>query len=691
MPRLNPAKHFESLLATIHTRVFHLNYFRLHLLYFVSVILLSSVIVYGSGVNGNSNDEEASFYLTYVDALFLCTSAMTSTGLNTVNLGAITTFQQAVLFILIFIGNVVTISVVTVAIRRHYYRVYMKDFLNHSKAGRQIVDDIDRQPNGQTSSSHVEEGRTTGSYRQEESDGTRRSTEMRERKPAPSQNQLGQTSSYRPYETGHGGFPYPWEISSIRNLRSRYRTSGSATPGKSHHYLSFQPSVDHKGRFHSLNEAEREELGGVEYRALSLLLWLLPAYIIFWLALPMVILIPYSYVQSVQTILQGSQPGNLSSGWWATSVVISAFGNCGLDILNENMIPFQAFYLVLIVTGTAILAGNTFFPIFLRIVIWAMSKVVSRKSRLHHTLMFLLHHPRRCFFMLFPATNTWWLAAIQASMHIGLWIFWIILQINLATVWSIPAGPRTISGLFQALGVRTGGFYIISLADIAPALQVLYVGTMHISGLPVILSLRSTNTYEERSIGVKDNVGKSKSNDDGSENTYISTHLKNQLASDALWLFLAVFLICIIERDGIGLPAPGFSIWSVIFDTVSAFGTVGLSTGVPYDNYSFCGAWFAASKVVLMAVMLRGRHRGLPMAIDRAVLLPGQELMERMDRDYNGNGDEGDARRGRAERKVREEEGGGQAEGWEKGQDPEQDEGGRMRQEGAEEDAAQTA
>lgn len=29
--------------------------------------------------------------------------------------------------------------------------------------------------------------------------------------------------------------------------------------------------------------------------------------------------------------------------------------------------------------------------------------------------------------------------------------------------------------------------------------------------------------------------------------------------------------------------------------------------------------------------MLRGRHRILPLAVDRAVLVPGQELMERLD------------------------------------------------------------
>lgn len=40
------------------------------------------------------------------------------------------------------------------------------------------------------------------------------------------------------------------------------------------------------------------------------------------------------------------------------------------------------------------------------------------------------------------------------------------------------------------------------------------------------------------------------------------------------------------------------------------------------DNYSFCGAFNPLSKLIICAVMLRGRHRGLPVAIDRAVMLP---------------------------------------------------------------------
>lgn len=58
----------------------------------------------------------------------------------------------------------------------------------------------------------------------------------------------------------------------------------------------------------------------------------------------------------------------------------------------------------------------------------------------------------------------------------------------------------------------------------------------------------------------------------------------------------------------------------------TGYGTVGISVGLPDQAYSFCGAWHTLSKLILCAVMLRGRHRGLPVAIDKAVLLPNDTL-----------------------------------------------------------------
>jgi len=76
-----------------------------------------------------------------------------------------------------------------------------------------------------------------------------------------------------------------------------------------------------------------------------------------------------------------------------------------------------------------------------------------------------------------------------------------------------------------------------------------------------------------------------------------------------------------MERDPVV-----FSVFNIIFEVVSGYGCVGISTGVPWNSYSFCGAWHTGSKLILCAVMLRGRHRGLPVAIDRAILLPDASL-----------------------------------------------------------------
>lgn len=231
----------------------------------------------------------------------------------------------------------------------------------------------------------------------------------------------------------------------------------------------------------------------MEYRALGVLMWMLPVYTLSWLTLAMVILVPWSYKASVADIVRYQQPGDLNPGWWASFLVVSGYGNCGLSLLDQNMIRKLEFTT----------RSYSFFPSFLRLTVWTTAKLVPAHSKIHHSLSFLLHHPRRCFILLFPSINTWYLTAVQASLHLLLWIFWFLLQIDYPTIISIPPGNRTISGLFQAIGIRSAGMYIINMSEIAPALLVLYTGAMYIAGLPIIVSIRSTNVYEERSLGVQ--------------------------------------------------------------------------------------------------------------------------------------------------------------------------------------------
>lgn len=59
---------------------------------------------------------------------------------------------------------------------------------------------------------------------------------------------------------------------------------------------------------------------------------------------------------------------------------------------------------------------------------------------------------------------------------------------------------------------------------------------------------------------------------------------------------------------------------------MSAYGTVGLSLGYPGIDASFSAEFSTISKLVVIAMQIRGRHRGLPYALDKAILLPSEGL-----------------------------------------------------------------
>lgn len=590
---------------------------------------------------------------------------MCNVGLNTVNLGSINAFQQSVLLVMMLMGDLTLATISVVVVRRHFFAKYMKEFLQHSRTGQRIAEDIESR-DSRTQTSARNDAATVPRQRRH---GARAESP---RKASEVQNPPAHMHEH--HTSGYGGFPAPWQSNRWRETWAKIGTE--KTPD--HPYLSFQPTLDSRGRFRSLTREQEAEIGGVEYRALNLMTWLLPAYALAWLLLIIVVMTPYVSYTNAGNVIRTSQPGNLNPAWWSVFASVSAYANCGLNLLNQNMIPLSNDYLVLIATGTVILAGNTLYPVFLRGSIWILARLVPQGSEIHHTLMFLLHHPRRCYIFLFPAKTTLILLLSQVAIFLIAWVLFIILNINYTPIDPlIPTGLRVFQGLYQAHGLRAAGFFVVLISDLAPALQLFYLVTMYISAFPLIMSLRTSNIYEERSIGQADE-GKSQSalHDPKKQQraaSKLSQHLRKQLAYDLWWLSLCVWLISIIEREKLApsppaastppqptslpSPEPGYSngLFAIMFETVSAYGTVGLSLGVPYNNYSFSGAWQSLSKLILMAVMLRGRHRVLPMAIDRAILLPGQDIMEELDKKFRSDPD--DTRDGRRYvEEIREEE-----------------------------------
>ncbi|CED82456.1 -domain-containing protein [Phaffia rhodozyma] len=463
--------------------------------------------------------------------------------------------------------------------------------------------------------------------------------------------------------SGFGGFPMPHEIISsvaawlfpkateklTRTLTMQRtgtfasaRSAGAGTiygPGgpkggggvvKSVPYITFDAVVGRNSQFKDLSSDQLEELGGVEYRALKVLLWIIPCYYVGVQLLGWVIIWPYVNskfrdVFSDPTI----QKQDVEIGWFSAFQVVSAFSNTGMSLVDTSMVPFQTGYIMIVYLIFLILAGNTAYVSIVYLYELQKKTKSDEGPSTNMGIVYTAYLP--------SSHDTLFLLMVIVLMTMTDWISFLVLDIGTPAIESIPVGTRIASAFLQSAAVRAAGFAIVPLSALAPAVKVLYTIMMYISVYPIAMSVRATNVYEERSLGLFGDEDQESLDEEsfvkvGGESRmagftrYVSFHARRQLAFDIWWLALALWLVCIIERGQINESSSEsyFNIFSILFELVSAYGTVGLSLGLSFDNYSLSGGFKVLSKLVVCAVMIRGRHRGLPVAIDRAVMLPNE-------------------------------------------------------------------
>lgn len=422
-------------------------------------------------------------------------------------------------------------------------------------------------------------------------------------------------------------------------------------------YLSWQPTFGRNSVFIGLTKQQKEELGGVEYRALRLLCCILMVYYIGFNILAFVTIVPWACTRHHYSEI--IRRNGVSPTWWGFFTAMSAFNNLGLSLTADSMVSFDTAPYPLIFMMFFIIIGNTGFPIMLRFIIWIMFKTSRDLSQFKESLGFLLDHPRRCFTLLFPSGPTWWLFTTLVVLNATDWILFIILDFNSAVVRQVAKGYRALMGLFQSVCTRTAGFNVVDLSKLHPSIQVSYMLMMYVSVLPLAISIRRTNVYEEQSLGLydsgqddenitheddikeTDHDGESEERDTvstkskpkkQSPKSFVGAHLRRQLSFDLWYLFLGLFIICICEGRKIeDVNKPDFNVFAILFEVVSAYGTVGLSLGYPNTNTSLSAQFTVLSKLVIIAMLIRGRNRGLPYTLDRAIMLPSDKL-EQIDR-----------------------------------------------------------
>ncbi|KAL2379572.1 hypothetical protein RJZ90_005175 [Blastomyces dermatitidis] len=385
-------------------------------------------------------------------------------------------------------------------------------------------------------------------------------------------------------------------------------------------YLSYQPTIGRNSKFLDLTDEQRDELGGIEYRSLKLLAKIVSKGI--------------KIPESIHLLI-----------WVASRAIFSsmtAYNNLGFTLTPDSMISFRNATFPIFIMTFLIYIGNTGYPCMLRLIIWIMFKISPRDSAIREPLNFLLDHPRRCYTLLFPSSPTWMLFFSLVFLNFIDVLLFLVLDLQNEEVLAVPSSwNRFLAALFQAASARTTGTSTFNVAKVHPAVQFMLMayesrklipklcttGSLSLKQpllIPNPTTLDRTNTYEENSLGLYDPQS-DEIDESNSTASYVGAHMKKQLAFDLWYVFFGMFILMITEGSKLADKSdPEFAIFSVFFEAVSAYGNVGLSLSHPSISSGLTTKFSVLGKLVICALMLRGRHRGLPYELDRAIILPSE-------------------------------------------------------------------
>ncbi|XP_020183163.1 cation transporter HKT2;4 [Aegilops tauschii subsp. strangulata] len=318
-------------------------------------------------------------------------------------------------------------------------------------------------------------------------------------------------------------------------------------------------------------------------------------------------LLVFLYVAHVSTARDVLTRKSINTMLFSISVTVSSFTNGGLIPTNESMAVFSSNQgLLLLLTGQ-ILAGNTLLPVFLRLVIWALRGLSITRAK-PEELEFMMNNTKALGSNhLLPNKQTVFLAASVAALIAVAVTFFCCLNWESAVFAGLTPNQKITNALFMAVNTRQAGENSIDCSLVAPAVLILCIAMMCI---PASTSFLSLHEHAERGIT---------EHKDGANKRRLS--LNKMLFSPLACTAVLIMLVCITERRSLSADPLNFSTFNMIFEVISAYRNVGLSTGyscarLPHPEkqsvcqdmpYSFSGWWSDQGKVVLVLVMLCGR------------------------------------------------------------------------------------
>jgi trk system potassium uptake protein TrkH len=259
------------------------------------------------------------------------------------------------------------------------------------------------------------------------------------------------------------------------------------------------------------------------------------------------------------------------SVWKSIFQTISAFNNAGFDIFGgfRSLSGYQSDYLVLLTTAALIIAGGIGFVVFYNIF---------RSRGLHHS-----------------SIDTKVVLLITLILLVlGTVVVFVIEYGNSATLGNMTLPLKILNSFFQSVTSRTAGFNTLNIGSLAVPVLFFVMILMFIGGASGSTAGGiKVNTFGLTMITVWNTIrGREHPQAFGREFSVEQIfRALTLLVLSAGLIGLVFFVLSITDK---------FPSINLLFETISAFGTVGLTTGITPDLS-------IAGKIIIILMMFIGR------------------------------------------------------------------------------------
>jgi trk system potassium uptake protein TrkH len=263
---------------------------------------------------------------------------------------------------------------------------------------------------------------------------------------------------------------------------------------------------------------------------------------------------------------------------------ISAFNNAGFALFSDSLIRFRGDWTVNLVVTTLVICGGLGF-----VVLTEVGRVRQYRRLSTHTRLILV--------------------LTAALIVVTTALIWLIEYNNPRTLQPLGPGEALLASYFQAVTPRTAGFNTLDIGAMEHASLFLLILLMFIGAAPGGTAGGVKISTFSITVAVIWAMVRGTA-----EPTLLQRRIAPPLVARAFSICLIAFLALNVVA-GLLLVTQGRDLLPTLFETTSAFGTVGLSMGEAGAPVSLVGHFSGVGKFLVMAMMFMGRIGPLTLAV----------------------------------------------------------------------------